>query len=308
MLLNDLSKQYFDYIEVLQSKQTYRTNISYYNKHIKDTLGIKDIKDINFLDVQLFCNNLIKKEYKIKTVKNILSILKTIYKFALKLRVVEYNPTLDIELPKFDNTRYFNFSIDVQKDFIKSFIIYDEPVYCDIFFFLLHGRRKSEVLNLTWDMVDLEQKIYYIPAKINKAKRNMSYKMTNQLYSRLHKYFLLACVSQNTKYPKGYIFINPNTNTRYKDLRKAWLRFLDKYNLPYIRLHDIRHLLGTYSINFLNLPIEHISFALGHTNIEITQKYITVKPEIAKSVIDKVFDSVDDIKDLKISSKALNQG
>jgi integrase len=116
--------------------------------------------------------------------------------------------------------------------------------------------------------------------------------MTDYLYNRLHKYYLLSCVNQNKKYPSGYVFINPNTQTRFKDLRKAWLRFLNRYNLPYIRLHDIRHLLGTYSINFLNLPIEHISFALGHTNIEITQKYITVKPEISKQVIDKVLGSV----------------
>jgi len=33
-----------------------------------------------------------------------------------------------------------------------------------------------------------------------------------------------------------------------------------------------------------------------------------IKPEIAKSVIDKVFDSIDDVKDLKNSVEVLNQG
>lgn len=120
----------------------------------------------------------------------------------------------------------------------------------------------------------------------------MQYSMTDELHKRLTKIFLKECVNQNTKYPVGYVFTNPFTKTRYKDLRGAWLRFLKKYNLPVIRLHDIRHLLGTYSINFLSLPIEHVSFALGHTNIEITQKYITVKPEIAKEVVSKIFESV----------------
>ena len=296
MLLNDISKQYFDIVKLLQSEHTYKTNIAYYNKHIKDTLGAKDIKDITYLDIQLFVNSLLSREYKVKTVKNILSIIKTIFKFSLKMNYVKNNPSLDIELPKFDNTRYFNFSLDLQKDFIKALIEYDEPIYCDIFFFLLHGRRKNEVLSLVFEMIDFNQKLYYIPAKINKAKRNMSYMMTDELYNRLYKYYLIACVNQNTKYPKGYIFINSNTNNRYKDLRKAWQRFLKRYNLPYIRLHDIRHLIGTYSINFLNLPIEHISYALGHTNIEITQKYITVKPEISKNVINKIFLSIKDDK------------
>ncbi len=116
--------------------------------------------------------------------------------------------------------------------------------------------------------------------------------MTDELYKRLHKIYLKACVEQNTKYPVGYVFVNPLTNTRFKGVQKAWSRFLKNNNLPKIRLHDIRHLLGTYSINFLSLPIEHVSYALGHTNIEITQKYITVKPEISKDVITKVFSSL----------------
>ena len=293
MKLNNLFPKYIAHIEVLHSSQTVKTNIAYYNKHIKDTLGKKYIKQISYLDIQLFCNDLIKREYKVKTVKNILSILKVLFKFAIKLNITDKNPTLDIELPKFDNTRYFNFPVSVQQDFIIALKDYKEPVYCDIFFFLLHGRRRGEVLNLTWDMVDLDQRLYYIPAKINKAKRNMSYKMTDELHKRLYKIYLHTCIYQNTKYPKGYVFTNLKTNDKFKDLRKAWQRFLKTYNLPYIRLHDIRHLIGSYSINYLDLPIEHISYTLGHTNIEITQKYITVKPQISKDVIDKIFNSIE---------------
>lgn len=67
---------------------------------------------------------------------------------------------------------------------------------------------------------------------------------------------------------------------------------MDVNDLPYIRLHDIRHLIGTYSINVLELPIEKVSHALGHTNIETTQKYVTIKPETSKQVIEKIINSV----------------
>ena len=295
MKLNNLSIQYFKSVEVLHSDRTFKTNVGYYKKHIKDTLGTKNLKKIKYLDVQMWVNSLVEKELKIKTVKNILTVLKNHFRLAKRLGLIKNNPTLDIELPKFDNTRYFNFSLEIQKDFIRSIINYDEPVYKDIIFFLLHGRRRNEVLSLTWEMVDFEQKIYHIPAKINKVKKNMKYMMTDELYNRLYKIYLQECINQNVKYPTGYVFTNPNTQTRYKCLRGAWSRLLKQNNLPYIRLHDIRHLLGTYSINFLSLPIEHVSYALGHTNIEITQKYITVKPEISKEVINKVFRSVEEV-------------
>lgn len=292
MILNTLSIQYFQSVEVLHSTITFKTNQGYYKKHIKDSLGIKEVSDINYLDVQLWINNLVSQNYKIKTVKNIFTVLKNHFRLAKRLGLIKDNPTLDIELPKYDNTRYFNFSLEIQKDFISSIINYDEPVYKDIIFFLLHGRRRNEVLSITWDMVDFEQRLYHIPAKINKVKKNMQYMMTDELHYRLKKIYLKECINQNAKYPSGYVFTNPNTKTRYKCLRGAWSRLLNKNNLPYIRLHDIRHLLGTYSINFLSLPIEHVSYALGHTNIEITQKYITIKPEISKEVINKVLNSV----------------
>lgn len=66
-------------------------------------------------------------------------------------------------------------------------------------------------------------------------------------------------------------------------------------DLPKIRLHDIRHLIGTYSINILELPIEKISHTLGHTNVATTEKYVTIKPETSKQVIDKIFASVESV-------------
>ena len=116
--------------------------------------------------------------------------------------------------------------------------------------------------------------------------------MTDILHDRLMVHYLHACVEQNTRHPKGYVFNNPQTQTQYKDLSKAWRRFLKESDLPYIRLHDIRHLIGTYSINVLELPIEKVSHALGHTNVETTQKYVTIKPETSKQVIDKIINSV----------------
>jgi sugar phosphate isomerase/epimerase len=72
MTLNNLSKEYFLHVEVLHSERTFKTNIGYYNKHIKDTIGLKDIKELNYSDIQLFTNALVNQQYKIKTVKNII--------------------------------------------------------------------------------------------------------------------------------------------------------------------------------------------------------------------------------------------
>jgi len=288
MTLNELFKNYLEYYELILSPSTLRSDISTYQKHFKDDLGLKSVNDINFLDIQRFCNELIKRDYKIKTVKNILAKLKVIFKLALKLEIINKNPCDFIELPKFDNKRYFDYSVAIQKKFIKAISENKEPS-ADIFFFLLHGRRKNEVLSLKFSDINFKTRTYTIPFKINKAKRDMVYKMSDDLYNRLYRRYIEA---KKRNKLNGYVFVNPMTNDKYQDLRKSWNSLLKRNNLPRIRLHDIRHLIGTYSINYLKIPIEQVSFTLGHTNIITTQKYITANVRKSKETIENLLKSI----------------
>lgn len=288
MTLNELFKNYLEYYELILSPSTLRSDIATYQKHFKDGLGLKSVNEINFIDIQRFCNELIKRDYKIKTVKNILAKLKVIFKLALKLEIINKNPCDFIELPKFDNKRYFDYSVAIQKKFIKAISENKEPS-ADIFFFLLHGRRKNEVLSLKFSDINFKTRTYTIPFKINKAKRDMSYKMSDELYDRLFRRYIEA-KKQNKL--NGYVFVNPMTNDKYQDLRKSWNSLLKRNNLPRIRLHDIRHLIGTYSINYLKIPIEQVSFTLGHTNIITTQKYITANVKKSKETIENLLKSI----------------
>ncbi|WP_304345963.1 tyrosine-type recombinase/integrase [Campylobacter showae] len=288
MTLNELFKSYLEYYELILSPSTLRSDIATYKKHFQDGLGLKNVDEINFLDIQRFCNELIKRDYKIKTVKNILAKLKVIFKLALKLEIINKNPCDFIELPKFDNKRYFDYSVAIQKKFIKAISENKEPG-ADIFFFLLHGRRKNEVLSLKFSDINFKTRSYTIPFKINKAKRDMVYKMSDELYNRLYRRYIEA-KKQNKL--NGYVFVNPSTNDKYQDLRRSWNSLLKRNNLPRIRLHDIRHLIGTYSINYLKIPIEQVSFTLGHTNIITTQKYITANVRKSKETIENLLKSI----------------
>lgn len=288
MILNELFKNYLEYYELILSPSTLRSDIATYKKHFKDGLGLKNVNEINFLDIQRFCNELIKRDYKIKTVKNILAKLKVVFKLALKLEIINKNPCDFIELPKFDNKRYFDYSVAIQKRFIKAISENKEPS-ADIFFFLLHGRRKNEVLSLKFSDINFKTRTYTIPFKINKAKRDMVYKMSDELYDRLYKRYINF---KRCGLVDDFVFKNPMTNSKYQDLRKSWRSLLRRNSLPLIRLHDIRHLIGTYSINYLKIPVEQVSFTLGHTNIITTQKYITANVKKSKETIEILLSSV----------------
>lgn len=290
MTLNEVFDKYLIYYEFLLRPSTLKSDIATYNKHIKQGLGLNCINEIVFLDIQSFCNNLIRSGYKIKTVKNILTKLKVVFKFAIKLELITKNPCDFVELPRFDNKIYFNYSVKTQKNIIKAIVNNTAPT-SDIFYFLLHGRRKNEVLSLKWSDINLKNKTYSIPFQINKAKRTMIYLMSDGLYHRLYKRYV-ALIKAGLYCADSYVFINPATNNKYVDLRKSWYRLLKTNNLPKLRLHDIRHLIATYSINYLGSSVELVSYCLGHTNIATTQRYITKDMKMSLDVIENMLKSV----------------
>ena len=288
--LNELFELYLQLYSDSRAPHTITTKKSMWKNYLKNTIGLKSVRSLNFIDYQNFFNSLLKI-LKPKTVKNIKHDVQACVNIAIRLGVINENPLKYIELPKFDNKVYFSLSFSEQKRIFQSILQYDETIYRNIFLFLAHGRRLNEALSLRWKYVDLENSIYFIPSSINKTRKNMSYEMTEVLRSAF--LFQMKLAKQYDYFSmNSYVFFNPKTLNRYKDIRKAWKRFLKKNNLPKMRLHDIRHLVGTYSINILNLPIEKVSHTLGHTSIHTTQRYVTKRPRTAKEVIDSIFNSL----------------
>ena len=47
MILNDLFNNYISFYELILSPTTLRSDIATYNKHFKNSLGLREIEDIN---------------------------------------------------------------------------------------------------------------------------------------------------------------------------------------------------------------------------------------------------------------------
>ena len=290
---------YISIVELLLAEHTLVTYKSIYNKHLEKHLCTQTFIDLNYLEYQKLLNNLLKDGLKPKTVTNIRNFLYSIYKYAMKLKIVDENPIELTELPKFDNKMYFSFPEKIQKHFINSVLTnkmsYDgmNPDFKDILLFLLHGRRKSEVLKMKWGYINFETGLkgwYSVPAHINKTRSLMRYSMTKPLRDMLKKRY--AKLNPNVDNTKKYVFENPYTKDRYKEISKSWKSFLKHHSLPYMRLHDIRHLIGTYCTNYLKLPINDVQYALGHKDPKTTQIYITNNPDLSKNVTNAMFKSV----------------
>jgi len=293
MKIETIFEEYISLKRPLISLQTYRTNVGYYKNHIAPRFGDREINTIHYIDYQKFINDMLI-DHKPKIVKNILVVLSTLYKYAKKMQYYTGDNIITyVELPRFDNKRYFTISKELQLKYIKALMSFDEPIYKDIFLFLLHGRRLNEVLDLEWQYLDLNQGIMYLPSAKNKSRKNLSFQLTDRLLEALKSHRDIAVQRQGTPFVTGHVFLNPHTMKRFSDLRKPFNRLLRRANLPKITMHEIRNLVTTYMVNELDSPIEKVSHTLGHSDITITQRYLNQKPQSAKEVMDNLFDSID---------------
>ena len=273
---------YYTHLENSKSiaKRTYETKKSNYNTHFKPLFDNYLINNMQVFHIQNFVNDLIKTRAP-KTVDNLLADLSSIFKFAIKNKMMINNPVSQVDKPKYDNTRDFPLTLEESKNLFKAIINFQEPLYREIFTFLLHGRRKDEVLSLTWDMIDLERKVYQIGFEINKAKKNMIYEITDELYEIL--------INKNEK--TGYVFKSNVTGDKVKNLRWAWKRILENANInKQIRIHDLRHLIGEISLNETDNSMEVVSAILGHSSTRPTKRYAKVQQKVASAGLKKVFE------------------
>jgi integrase len=240
---------------------------------------------ITYEQAQNLHNDLLVK-YSPKTVKHIKDLLKVCVDKAIQMSYTDRNPFTHVMLPKFDNARYFQMPEEKIKHFMRSVQAFPEDTNRRIFMFLLHGRRLNEVLSLEWKHVDMVQGIYEISAQINKARRNMQYEMPHFLYEELLKH------RDESERHNGLVFPSYKTGRKIQDIRKAWRRLLKSAGMEHMRIHDVRHMIGYYSINYLGLSIEKVSHMLGHTDIKITQKYVNPRARSSKEVGEAIYASL----------------
>lgn len=285
---NELFNEYLQLIQPLQSEQTIKTKVSAYNKHFGQKYGRDIITSFKYKEWQLFFNELLSSGLKVKTVKNIKDMFQVMINTAIKMDYITTNYVSYVELPKYDNKRYFDFTDDEIKRFIKASLNFENDLYRGIFITLLHGRRLNEVLSLKWKDIDFTNKVYLIEFQNNKARRSMTYMMTDILH-----FNLINLYSKYQPNSNDFVFPSPVTNKKLKDIRRQWKKLLKKSKITKpMRIHDIRHLIGSYAVNSLGMSIEEVSFTLGHTSTQVTQRYVNPRAEISKRVIDNMFQGV----------------
>jgi len=238
----------------------------YYDKYIKDVLGNKKVAHLKPFEIENLLKQMEQKGYKPRTQKLILEVLKPLYKFALINSIVKDDPTkfINVKIPP-QKKIVINATEKLKAIYEAITTIYkDDPYYQALFLFGFTGRRKSEVLNLKWEHIDLINGYYWLPN--TKPNQQQRYSLPNKIKD------LLLSIPIGDR--KGLVFKSPVTGNKLININRQVKRLKDYLQIPEFSYHYMRNVLVS-ALAEKGLDTPHLSGILGHTDINTINKYLT---------------------------------
>lgn len=299
---------------------------SVYEHQLKDTIGLKMMGDIKARDIQNFIDEMANpsngkiKPLAISGLKKIIQLLNPCFKTAIQEGILFLNPCDGVALPKESCIKTpTKKQISLSDDEIEKFkeVALEKykstAEYCSRDFLVLLlivnlGLRVGEMLALSWDDIDFENRIVYINKTLQSDIRNFEAKEgEKKLYSRIKNSTktnagmrvislndsVMSYLEELRAYDKRNNIVSDyvacttaGTLNRARNLQRSLERLLKKANIDKkVSLHTLRHTFGSYLLR-KGVGIEVISKLMGHARITVTyNKYIhTIKEEEAKAM------------------------
>ncbi|WP_462412313.1 site-specific integrase [Neobacillus sp. Marseille-QA0830] len=283
--------------------------------HINPAIGKMKLQKISTITVQNLIDTLASEHgFKRKSCLLVTTIIKDVFRNAIKAGLVRINPVQDIDLPKRNDVEMVIWD---QED-IELFLSIKGnksrgKYYLTVLMALLTGMRKGEILGLTWDNVDFENNVIHIQQILESdgsklSKKTKSKKFRQVLIPDLLKQEMILHKKQQKinvlSNPHNLVFCTRNGKRVIPNTLNDVLNgYCSKLELPRMKFHDLRHTHATMLLK-VNVNIKVIQERLGHTRASTTLDiYSHVLPSMQQSVTDKLNNLFDcDISVTKQSS------
>ncbi len=250
-------------------------------------IGNKEINKILPTHIQKIINTMDKQGLSPRTQKSILEVLKPMFKFALENKMIKEIPTnfINVKIP--NQKKIVTNATELFKKVYAGIVAYyhDNPYYKTLFLFGFTGRRKSEILNLKWENIDIDNNYYWIEDTKNDDKQK--YQLPPYL-----KESLLDIKDER----KGLVFKSPITGGVIANTDRQ-MRQLKKFiGIKELSLHYMRNILVS-ALAEQQIEAITLSGLLGHRDVNTINKYLSTNHYKSSQI---GLDKVDDILDAEI--------
>ncbi|MEH2939055.1 site-specific integrase [Lawsonibacter sp. JLR.KK007] len=280
------ANQWFtEYVEKALGKKT-QANYRQMAPRIYEGIGHLYMDKITPRQLQKFVNGM--DGLSPKTIKNHLSLISSVFTYAVRMGMVQHNPCRAVTLPPLETGKEKAcYTLEEAQAFLDA--LASAPLRWQVFFSLalFGGFRREELCGFEFDDFDMEQHtvsvrraslytkkdgIFTAPTKTAKSRRTLKlpawiFDMVKQLRA---EQITQRLALGDQWHECGRLFTKLDGSPISPEQPYKWLkRFCKENRLPFLGIHQFRHLNASLLI-YTGEDVRSVSAALGHSQTSTT--------------------------------------
>ncbi|WP_242980689.1 tyrosine recombinase XerC [Clostridium vincentii] len=213
--------------------------------------------------------------------------LRSFYKFLQgKAKIIDDNPTLDLESPKINKRHPVYLTLDQSLDLLSSLNSKDKNYrrdHCILTLFLNCGMRLSELCSIKIDKIKTDTLTI-----IGKGNKERTVYLNEACVKTINNYMQVRDISKVLEAENKFLFIS----ARNRVINKRTVELLVKKHIQNAGIvdgkytpHKLRHTAATLMYKYGNVDIRSLQSILGHEDISTTQIYTHVDEESLREAV-----------------------
>lgn len=247
--------------------------------HVYKVLGNKQMDSMTQLEIQAFLDQ-IADSHAASTTNRFRSLLSKMFNMAIELGIITTNPCTYIRKYKEPD---FHPVVLTPEETYRLLVALDQDenkvAAAALKILALTGCRRDEILSATWENVDMEKSMLYLP--VTKSGKARHVPLSDTVMD------ILRGIQPVEGSP--WVFNGRDAGTRLSDPRKTLWRALERAELPRIRIHALRHGAACAALNH-GVDLASIQAMLQHASITTTMRYARIREQTVRTAANAVSD------------------
>ena len=301
--IREIAEAWKEYKRPYVKQSTMAAYVLILENHVLPEFGDKD--SLHEHDVQAFVLKKIEHGLSVKSVKDILIVLKMVMKFGVKNEWMTHYEW-DIKYPANNQPKELEVLSVANHKKILDYVQHNFTfMSLGIYISLSTGLRIGEICALKWSDINVADGTITVQRTIERIYMVEGEKKHTELVINTPKTVnscreipmskeLLAMVKPMKKVVNGdfYVLTNEDKPTEPRTYRNYYNRLMEKLDIPKLKYHGLRHSFATRCIE-AGCDYKTVSVLLGHSNISTTLNlYVHPNMEQKKRCINKMLKSL----------------
>lgn len=270
--------------EILPLKTKDGHNVARHLNRWEKELGHLKLSKLNQSAIAEVRNRMLEEEIRPGKLRSNSTVSRYLASFshALSIAVREWqwnneNPCLKVRKPKappgriryLSREEILNLSDACKKSSNKD-------LYLIFLIALTTGARKSEILGLTGECIDLENRLFLFHDTKNSESRSSA--ISDRVFNIL---------KERPMESSTLLFPSPNDLNRPICIRSAWEKAIEKADIKEFKFHDLRHTAASH-LTMGGATTREIAELLGHKTLQMVKRYSHLSSGHMKTLADKL--------------------